>query len=414
MKLSNKEKMLLALLGATLVTVSYHQFIYINQKEKIEDLKEKKLKVETKYNEVMEVINSLEEKQINLETIVGEVNFKSANFYPMILQEKLILQIDEFLKKSTLGGDITFNDITIEPVEYLNKNKNKEKSSFNDIVDKYNGKEMTLEDEEKQDNKQQENIEKSSATVEILKVSINFKGEYKDVKSFISKLETSNREIAITDITTSVGYNGELSGTMNLEFYALPKLSSMDSDYVQWNIDGTYGKSVPYLIQEPEVVQPPTNNQGNDTADNTNTEEIKKDFVAIVKSYTSDLPTVMIGKSNDINQSTYVKTTKNNIEKSDIEIRKIDDKFYYKYKTTDQSYPVDFDGKGVEFSPDSQNIVIEVSSESRVNNDDKSGLELNIVNSTDKIVEVYIKGDDKVNPRVTITGNSKTIRVIRK
>ena len=68
----------------------------------------------------------------------------------------------------------------------------------------------------------------------------------------------------------------------------------------------------------------------------------------------------------------------------------------------------------MEFSPISESIIISINIEARVNADDKSELQLNIVNGTDKIVQVNITGDDKTNPRVTVAGDSNKVKVTRK
>lgn len=432
MKLSNKEKMMLAILGGVLVGVSYYQFIYTNQKEKIENLIVSRDEIQTRYNEVMETINTLEERKENVNNKISGINLKSKEFYPTIIQEKLILDLDTFLKQSTLSGDIGFSEVTVEAVEVLSKSiEEKNKSSFEGIVNQYKGTDTEENNNvnqnisDIQNNEQQGNTESSEATVELLKASINFKGSYDALKSFISKIETSNRQILITDVSTTVGYNGELTGTINLEFYAIPKISEIDSEYLQWSIEGSYGKEIPFLIQKPEVtVQSTTQtnsssnssstNSSNNNSSSSTTQESVEDFVAIVKSITSDLPTVMIGKANDTSQDTYIKVVKNNVEKAEIELSKKDGKYYYKYENSSEKYPNDQSGNGIEFLPKSDRIIISINSESRVNADDRSGLELNIVNGTDKIVEVQITGDDKTNPRVTITGDKNKITVTGK
>ena len=425
MKLSNKEKILLSLLSGVFVGLVYYQFIYSKQIDNIEGLKEEKLKIETRYNEVINMINSLEERKEKVGSLTSSINFKTKEFYPKILQEKLILDLDNFLKQSIVKGDIGFSEIAIQSVEILSKDKKETESTFKPIVDEYNSasSNSNVEEINKQASDDKIEVSQSSATVEILKANINFKATYESLKSFISKIEISNRQIVITDISTTVGYNGELTGTMNLEFYGIPKISERDNEYLQWNMNGSYGKEIPFLIQKPEVISQQSSDneslsnisQNNNTTSNANTQQNEKsDFDVIVKSITSDLPTVIIGKNDK--EDTYINTVKNNKEEAEIELKKVDGKYYYKYKYLDssKSYPADYNGKGMEFSPISESIIISINSEARVNADDKSELQLNIVNGTDKIVQVNITGDDKTNPRVTVAGNSNKVKVTRK
>ena len=130
---------------------------------------------------------------------------------------------------------------------------------------------------------------------------------------------------------------------------------------------------------------------------NAKEDEIKKAYRKLAKKYHPD-------------------ANPNNKEEAEIELKKVDGKYYYKYKYLDssKSYPADYNGKGMEFSPISESIIISINSEARVNADDKSELQLNIVNGTDKIVQVNITGDDKTNPRVTVAGDSNKVKVTRK
>lgn len=413
MKLSNKEKILVFLLGGVLIGLIYYQFVYSKQIEKIEALKDEKIKLETRYNEVIGMINSLEERKEKVNSLTSSVNFKSKEFYPELLQEKLIIDLDNFLKQSTVNGDIGFSEIAIQQVEVLTKDKNDSESTFKQIVDEYNSidsKQINENKDEQLSNEQTEQNQ-SSATVEILKTNINFKTTYESLKSFISKIETSNRKIVITDVSTTVGYNGELTGSLNLEFYGIPKISESDSEYLQWNMNGSYGKEVPFLIQKPETTTEQQLESSDEASSQTTQQNAKSDFDVIVKSITSDLPTVIIGKTNK--EDSYINIVKNNVEKAEIELKKIDGKYYYKYYNSSTYYPTDYNSNGIEFSPTSDNILIKINSENRVNADDKSGLQLNIVNGTDKIVKVKISGDDKTNPRVTVTGDSSKVNVAR-
>lgn len=430
MKLTNKEKILLSILGAVLIGAMYYQFIYVPQTHKLEILKEKKTKIEARYQEVMQSIRLLDKRQEEMNLLENTINFKSRTFYPTILQDKLILDLNTFLNSSTLNGDIGFSEITVNPIEIPSSQvKLKSQSTFQGIVNQYEGdvqKSINETENEEPTNESTSNITNEDSitpTVEMLKVSLNFKGDYDSLKSFISKIETSGREIIITDLTSTVGYNGELTGTMNLEFYAIPKISEDDTSYLQWNMNGRYGKKIPYLIQKPEVViENPSNqiqdnqekNINNNSSNNTNMQTSKADFVVMVKSNASDLPSLTIGKSGEKNQNTYIKSDQNKPEDAEISFNKIDNNYYYKYKIGEKYYPTDYDGKGLKFSPNSNQIVVDVDSEARLNNDDKSSLKLSVLNKTDKIVEVVIKGDDKKNPRVSIIGDSSKVKVIRK
>ena len=90
---------------------------------------------------------------------------------------------------------------------------------------------------------------------------------------------------------------------------------------------------------------------------------ITSDFIASVKSITSDLPTIMIGKANDDLRTTYVYADSNSEENVEMILTQDGDKYYYKYKTSKGTFPANYNGLGAEFVPTSKNIVLNVLSE---------------------------------------------------
>ena len=180
--------------------------------------------------------------------------------------------------------------------------------------------------------------------------------------------------------------------------YSVPKIDDEISQYLKWNLNNTYGKSKPF-------------NVGSAAGTGIKSNIDVSDFMVSVKSTTSELPTIMIGKANDMLRITYAYGDGNNEQSAEMILTKKDDKYYYKYKTTNDKVPANYDDLGNEFLPNGENIVLKVSSESRVTSDDKSGLKLKIINDTDKLVKVDVSGDDVKNPRVSIDGDSKNISV---
>ena len=94
MKISKKEKMLLGVLGTVLVSVIYYQFVYVNQVEKLEIKRAELSEVENRYTTTMQTIANLENKKSEIKVINSNIEEKSGIFYPTILQEKIILEID--------------------------------------------------------------------------------------------------------------------------------------------------------------------------------------------------------------------------------------------------------------------------------------------------------------------------------
>jgi type IV pilus assembly protein PilO len=136
------------------------------------------------------------------------------------------------------------------------------------------------------------------------------------------------------------------------------------------------------------------------------------DFIMNVNPISSDLPTVTLGEVGDYNRESYVYVDRNGVEVVDVEIMQDGENYYYKYKTSMESYPLNYEEEWIEFVPENEYISMQVNSEPRSGADDESGVELNIVNESDIIFYVNILNEDVINPRIEYTeGGSVVYRV---
>ncbi|SFD09174.1 pilus assembly protein PilO [Clostridium uliginosum] len=438
MKISKKEKIMLSILAIVLVGFIYYEFVYLKQTSKIVQKTDEKNTIEQKYNNTMNTIDALEKRKSDIKILKTKVNNKSALFYPTISQEHLILEIDKLLKSSGLEGGLTFKPITVQEVEKVEKSKeNLSESSIQGIVDKYNSviskdSKNSINDNDKQnvgnnsEKNNSENINESSESksndtqnsdnknskddskksnkknIEQVKCELNFKGSYNSLNNFLNAISKYERKIVVNSITISQKSIDEINGIMGLEIYAMPKIGNELEEYLKWNLDNTYGKNVPFGAG---AAVGSTKSESNIAT---------SDFMVSVKSITSDLPTVIIGKSNDSLRSTYAYANSNKEEEVEIVLTKNGDKYYYKYKTSNGTYPTQYTGVGIEFIPTSDNIVLQVLSESRVTSNDKSGIKIKIINKTNKLVNLEVSGDDTQSPRVVVDGDGNNISVSNK
>ncbi|MBW6410206.1 GspMb/PilO family protein [Clostridium weizhouense] len=428
MKISKREKMMLCILGIVLISILYYQFIYLKQTSKIADKTKSKNEIEEKYNNSINTINALDKRKSDIKVLDTKVKDKSSLFFPTISQEHIILELDQLLKKSGLDGGFNFKPIAVEGVESSEKTQeNLKESSLQSMVDNYkaidkNNKNSSVNSKSNQSEETQvsssnsEIKEKKSQTsegdsnksndskktsIEQIKLELNFNGSYAQLNNFLNSIRLYNRKIVVNSISINQKTLEQISGNMNVEIYAVPKIHDDLEEYLKWSLNNTYGKNDPFSGEA----------AGNSIVSK---DEKTSDFIMSSKSNTSVLPTVMIGKSNDSLRTSYVYEDSNNQEEIEIVLTKNDDKYYYKYKTTNESYPSQYGGLGVEFIPVSDNIVIDVLSESRVTSNDKSGVKISIKNDTDKLVKVEISGDDTKDPRVVVNGDGKNISVSNK
>ncbi|MPL97586.1 hypothetical protein SDC9_43778 [bioreactor metagenome] len=408
MNISKREKYLIGILLAVLICFVYYQFIYVKQVEKLNNKRAEKNQVEQRYNEVMAAIANLDSKEESLKILKATVLDKSKRLYPTIMQEKIIIELDKLLTDSGLKGNIAFSPIEVASVEKMvSPEVQKTESSLKALVDEYNGStsnEATANGVEQQS---QSNTSENGATSEQLKVAINFSGNYEALKTFIASVQNYERKVVITNISISSKSQEELTGVMNLEFHAVPKLSDEDMEYLIWTLNNVYGKEVLFSNGAASGAYA-------STIEEQSNEKDVNDFVMMIRSSTSELPTVTIGKAKDDSRESYIYSDKDKIEEVEIAFDEIDGKTYYKYKTSSSYYPKDSSSQGKEFTSKSKDIVFEILSEKRVGTSDNSAIKLKVINNTSKKVEITVKDDDNSNPRVTVTSEGNTVNVTKK
>ena len=412
MKISKKEKTMLIALATIALGAGYYQFVYKTQVAEVEELANRKQELQQEYDSVIQTIRTLEERKGKIKIYNSNIKEKSKIYYPEIIQEKIILEVDKLLADSQLKGSVSFTPITVGQVEVVNvAHTSKGDSSLQSIINDYN---LNFKNEQPEDGSQSMNNENtnssespvtsSGTTVEQLKVNMNFNAPYQNVKKFLDLVDSSEHKLAISNLSLNSGNGTNVSGSLTLEFYGIPKLYNFDKDYFEWTLNNTYGKDTPFS----------SGNATGTTIESLVEQQEKYDFIMSLKSNSSDLPTVMLGKANDKDNLSYVYADNKGIEVVDIVLTKIGNGYYYKYKTSYGTYPLVYAGDGELFTPVGDDITLEIMVQGRVDSSDLAGAQLNIINNTDKVVNININGDDASKPRVTVESQGNAVKVTNK
>lgn len=422
MKISNKEKIMLGILGVMLIGIGYYNYVYKDHTFKVQEKEEEYFQIEERYNKAIETINSIESKKSDIKILKNKIDNMSVVFYPIISEEHLILELDNLLKNNSLEASIEFENIKSEDIENEQyENVALSESSLQNIADEYIEIESNIKTSEKKEKVESDNLNNdqnlsseeisvnnelsekseniSKDKVHQLRCNISFTGTYENLMNFFKEINDNNK-MGVNSINIGEESLEEIKGSMVIEIYAIPKINDEINEYLQWDFNKEYGKYVPF---GPET-----------SSSNIDVEINSDDFIISVKSINSVLPTITIGKADDKLKSTYIYADNNSVEDVEIELTKENNKYYYKYKTNKESYPVEYEGNKVEFNPVSKNINISVLSENRVNQEDKSGMKLKVINNTDKLVNVNISDDDSNNKRVVVEGDSSKVSVNQK
>jgi len=391
MKISKKEKYLLLGLGAVAIGLGYYFFVFDVQRQKISKLESERNTVQSDYDAKSKRIDNLNIITTNNKKMLGELTTQAKDFYPDIIQEKIILELDKFMQDKGVSGDLSFKEKEVTTVEKIGAPAISESNgALGKLADQINDKsaEATYKSP---------STGKTTVDCEQLKVTLKFKNTtYKSLYNFISALQNYERKIAINKLESkSNGTN--LEGTIELEFYGVAPLSDTANDYLKWTITNVYGKAELFSTGAATGVV-----AQNATTDNVN------DFAMILRAPNSDFPLLTLGKYKDSSRQSYIYSDKEDKEDVAMEFTEEKGELFYKYRTSTDYYPKDNKGIGEKFTPLSNDINIEISSELRMGDTDKSGVNLKIVNHTSKRINVIVKNDDKDNPRVKVVseGNS--------
>lgn len=407
MKVSQREKNLLIATGGILIAVLYYQFILVPNQNEVVALQQELSTIQTRYNQVMENIATLEERKDQIIKISAGVTEKTSTLYPTLIQEKVILALDELINETDIQATIGFSQVSAQVVEpFTGGEYELPQSSLSEVTEEY--RDLTNQEklEDKKTTSEQSNLTTSTSTAQVMSISLSINGAYENIKNFIDAIQAWDYNMVITNLSLIPLNDTDVSGTLILELYAIPKLDNQDQEYLNWTLDNTYGKDMPFSSGAASGAYSTTMEQLLAAGVKT------YDFMMLVRSSTSDLPSVTVGKALDESRESYLFTDKNEIEPVNIIFTQKEDKYYYCFETAQGKYP---QGKeAMEFTPIDKKIDIKIMSESRQDATDKVGVEVKISNQTDLIVDVEIKDDDQSNPRVKILSEGSTVNVTNK
>ncbi len=149
--------------------------------------------------------------------------------------------------------------------------------------------------------------------------------------------------------------------------------------------------------------------------DDENLELANYDFYVVASAFGGGLaPSVSIGCESPAVKTSYslpvVYGDNKGIENAEIFIEKNAGKYYCKFKTDHEAYPDHGYSQTFEFIPVGKELRLVILSSKRYGEEDKAGVNLNIINNTDKTLSYLIKYDDEKSPRVKIGKTTGSVR----
>ena len=128
-----------------------------------------------------------------------------------------------------------------------------------------------------------------------------------------------------------------------------------------------------------------------------------------VKPTASDLPVIILGKGEDMETKTYIYSDEPGANEVEIQVSEAEGKYYYKYKTSYETYPKNYASEKIQFKPIGNSISLDIMSMARNNDKDLSGLKLSVINNTKLPFIINVENDDTKTPRVKLVNQKGNV-----
>lgn len=413
MKITKRERLLLSFLGVLILIVAYYQFALTPQLNKIKELKIEAEEYRDRVQKAKIAISPNNKVHKDFKILNSKIMYGCQNLFPSIIQEKYITIIDKMAKDAEIKiSGIGFTEKEVGQIEIVNSEGGSTDYLLKQLVQQYNGKPGESNENKKDsgnEGKGNDDSSEQSIETELEKMitTINFEGNYENIIDFIENIEAFNKKIFIKNLSLSNPEQGSMVGNIVLDFYAVPKLKNYDFDmnYLKWDISNEYGRENPF--------EPFSGYDGVKSDSSKNVSRQNYDFIMAVKPITSDLPTIIIGKTKDTAMRSYVYADNENFENVEFEILKENNKYFYRYKTQSDSWPKEYKNNKVEFKPNGKYVKLNIISHERNSKKDNSGMNLSLINKSNLQLSVKIDYDDRKKSRVNVIKKIGNINVKR-
>lgn len=396
-KLSKRERLLLLVLTLCVVCASVIYLLFLPQMERLKASNQQCADARGQFATFSEALKPDHPVYSELNILDSKVRMLTSLFFPELKQEKFILLLNDQAFQAAIDPDTLqyagIDSVNLIAAEGAEKNGQVAKDIIKELSATFRGLSENKENQPSPEEiaKENEALSKLMGSVKKQTVTMNYKGNFGDFLKFMEVIESYSRRISIDQVTMS-DFSGIQDCQVKLSYYAISKLHDQDSDYLSWDLEGEYGKPDPFYGSRPMMSE---TSVGGSTV---STGKTKPDFSLMLNPITSDLTTVIIAKMGDKSRESYVYADNEGFEPTNIEFTEENGKFYYKYSTTREAYPKE--DQRMEFTPNGNDIRLQVISIKRNGKNDNSGASLTINNNTSLKCLIDIIDDDLTKSRI--------------
>jgi len=400
MSLSKREKTLLAVLVMALTLFVFYKFVYQQKAATLEilnaEIAEDKA-VHTRLEKNILDSNDIEASISSMKIKVKEMN----RLLPMrIYQEEIILYLEDLMFNYGIAAqNISFStDSLIDD----SINETQKDDSVEILLDEYEeGRKPKTLDELKNvgDEIPEADADEEPISIRQFEASLDFSGEYSDIKDFMDEMESNDRLIGIRELNV-MNDEEDISGSMLISF---PFYEDGSLNELVWEINNSYGK--------PDLFKKADDNTWVYGYTPDMTEFNRSDFYLFLDPSENVFPTSTMGKT----PYNYMNIYNNSTDKETIKlILKHDGPSYsYRYENSASSYPSQKDSF-TEFEPSNDKVFLNVYVRSEEIGEEIPGAKLLVDNQTGLPLNIHVIGDNPADPAFeyeSINGDTRETRI---
>ncbi|MDD2401127.1 MAG: hypothetical protein PHI90_10535 [Clostridia bacterium] len=397
MQISKREKLLLMVMFVAIVSVVYCMFLLPPVLDKVKVLDDENIELENEIAELQRVNSESREIVAKHKILNAKIDALTSNYFHDTEQENIILILDDLLAQSgVVGESIIFDDPDQMKNKIISVNKNMSLSDMEEILAVGSGNKGSIISTKRSVN------ESTVDFLPTLNVELEFNGTNETFMNLIKRIGEYERKILISQVT--VGNSNGFKGKINLKFVAIS--GAVDEEISKaWSLPITAGNN------DPLSNSGMANNYFRKSSADGVTTVGACDYIMTAKPITADLPTVILGIDNAESDESFIYADNEGIENVEFHLFMKNGKYLCKYKTEKNIYPSNSIGEEVPFAISDNGISMRIFSNPRTSLKDKSGVNLKLINETDKPFVVNVINDDPNRPRVKIEKKAGNIFV---
>jgi hypothetical protein len=227
-------------------------------------------------------------------------------------------------------------------------------------------------------------------------LTMSYSSNYDNLKKLIDYINTYEGEkFTIDSISISSSEEGSVSGSIAVSAY---DVQGKDRTYNNVSVyDVALGNTNPFISKLTSLLA-------------TSSIVSNYDLYVSVLPFETGKSNVAVGLNKDALNEHGLDVEGNSVQSVTIVVSGTNNNYKVSYKLGDKMYPADNYFEGADFNCGDSIDLLVISSD-RTGTEDKSSVKINITNSTDKAVNLFVYGDDAKSPRVSLGTTSGTVNV---